>query len=48
MVETSKYCPTISEKLNNLKLISLQSPNGLEGWIIILMLLLFEILSDNF
>ena len=48
MVETSKYCPTTSENLNNLKLMSFHSPKGLEGWIIILRLLLFEIFCDNF
>ena len=48
MVETSKYCPTISENSNNLKLMSFHSSNGLEGWIIIWRLLLLEILSDNF
>ena len=48
MVETSKYCPTTSENSNNLKLMSFHSPNGLEGWIIILRLLLLEIFCDNF
>ena len=48
MVETSKYCPTTSENSNNLKLMFSHSPNGLEGWIIILRLLLLEIFSDNF
>ena len=48
MVETSKYCPTTSENLNNFELIFFHSSKGLEGWIIILILFLSDILYDIF
>ena len=48
MVDTSKYCPTISENSNNLELELPQSSKGLDGWIIIWSLFLLEILLDNF